>query len=131
MNPVSDPGWNLSCLSPARLTSASPAQRHHVAMPWRAPDQEPVHRDFRLNPYRDRAGRLLRRNAPAATLYLRVELWWRQLSGHLWRRRWSEPMAWDPGRFIYRGESLRVQWPNDTESQTIREDVFGLDDPSE
>jgi hypothetical protein len=53
------------------------------------PDNEPLP-DVRLNPYRDRAGRLRDASGAAGVVYVRVQPIWRQ-SGHLWWHRWSEP----------------------------------------
>jgi hypothetical protein len=54
-------------------------------------ENETQARDVRLDPYRERAGILTSAGDRDATLFLRMETWWTQTSGHLWWRQWSEP----------------------------------------
>ncbi|GAA4609765.1 hypothetical protein GCM10023107_93310 [Actinoplanes octamycinicus] len=124
-------------------------------MPFRPP---PGHADPdpRFDPYRERAGVLADQGEPFGVLYLRFDTSWRQLGGHLWWRRWSEPREhvtgylalndggfddfvedadtvaeeleyWDRGRFPYRGLLLTVEWLDDEGSRRARSDAFGLD----
>jgi hypothetical protein len=60
-------------------------------MPWNPPSAS-GEQDLRLAPYRDRAVALSRDGVAVGLGYVRVELWWAQLGGRLWWRRWSPPL---------------------------------------
>lgn len=126
-------------------------------MPCRPPQSDAVHaRDFRLDPYRERAAILASGTGREATLFIRVEAWWTSTGGHLWWRRWSDPYEvphgyllfrdgefddwvvdrqelekdladWSQSRFRYVGEHLVVEWLDAAASQHVRDHVFGLD----
>jgi len=95
---------------------------------------------------------------PAATIFMRMEVYWEQVGGFLWWRRWSSPSElphgfvlfedgvfddfldpidvvaqdvsdWSHGRFRYGGRDLQVEWLDDTESLRVRNEVFGLGAP--
>ncbi|QGN45618.1 hypothetical protein ACN26Y_04640 [Micromonospora sp. WMMD558] len=129
-------------------------------MSWHRRTNGPTRRDPRLDPFRERAARLVRNGEPVATLYLRVETCWWQPGGRLWWRTWSEAKEqvhgfvlmqagvfddfivdvddlddelpdWADNRFHYRGEALTAQWLDDRSSRTVRIDVFGLDEDGE
>lgn len=129
-------------------------------MSWRPPEGIPAWtHDPRLDPYRERAATLGGRGAVHATLFVRVEVHWTHVSGHLWWRRWSEPfevphgfMVFADGRFDdwlvgreeldedladwsrstlrYCGELLDVEWLDDGASRHVRDEVLGLGPPT-
>lgn len=126
-------------------------------MPWRPPrGDEGKPRDFRLDPYRERAAILTSGTGRDATLFVRVETWWMSTGGHLWWRRWSDPyevphgymlfvdgefhdwvvgreeiaqevVEWSRNRMRYVGEVLEVEWFDGAASQHVRDQVFRLD----
>ena len=128
-------------------------------MPWRPPDELPARvRDIRRDPYRERAAILTSRGDLDATLFLRMETHWTQMSGHLWWRLWSEPRElphgymvftngelddwivypddlgqnladWTANKLRYVGELLDVEWLDDKASRHVRDHVPGLDAP--
>jgi hypothetical protein len=128
-------------------------------MSWRPPyeDESQAH-DPRLDPYRERAAILSGSRDLDATLFLRMETYWPQISGHLWWRRWSEPyesphgymvftngefddwvvypnvldeelVVWSQNKVSYAGELLDAVWLDDAASRHVREHVMGLDSP--
>jgi hypothetical protein len=128
----------------------------HRRVPWRPPINQPVVRDARLDPYRERGGLLFRGTDQVTTVYIRVEAVWTQVGGHLWWRRWSGPTEvihefhvtesgafddyvfgseamddelanWNLGRFLYGDELLQVSWLDDDASQQVRVETLGLD----
>jgi hypothetical protein len=128
-------------------------------MPWRPPYELPAQaRDVRLDPYRERAAILTSRGDLDATLFLRMETYWTQTSGHLWWRQWSEPYElphgymefmngefddwivypdvldqdladWSGNKLRYVGELLDVEWLDDEASRHVRDHVLGLEAP--
>lgn len=122
-----------------------------TCMPWRPPADAPEARDSRLDPYRDRAAVLRDEEGVFATIYVRVETYWRRVGGHLWWRRWADPHEvligvmdfehdgmhtdwltgpehldeeledWGSGRFRYVGETYRLEWLDDEATRQVRE----------
>lgn len=72
-------------------------------MSWRPTfENESQGRDYRLDPYRERAAILIADGEVTATLSVRVETWWTRRSGYLWWKRWSQPFELPHGymRFV-------------------------------
>lgn len=130
-------------------------------MSWRPTfEKEPRGRDARLDPYRERAAILSVHGEATTTLFVRVETWWTQRSGHLWWTRWSQQLFkvthgymefvdgsfddwivgeneldedvrdWARNKLRYVGQALDVEWLDDSASEHVRVDVLGLDPPS-
>jgi hypothetical protein len=126
----------------------------HVIMPRRPPTVGP--RDDRLDPYRERAGLLseIPSGQLVATVFVRVVCYW-DTRGFLWWKHFSNPHEvphgllldtdgrfddfvdpieevakdindWSRGLFRLRGRTLSVVWLDDSESQMICENAFGL-----
>lgn len=121
-----------------------------TGMSWRPPSARPADLDTRLDPYRERGGRLHRPDGTfVADMYVQPEIYWQQ-RGILWWRRWSKPtemvhgylfyadghfddflatddelkhdlQGWSLGRFLLRGEDLKVFWLDDEQSRLLRE----------
>jgi hypothetical protein len=84
-------------------------------MSWRPPyENEPQARDARLDPCRERAAILTSSRDLDATLFLRMESYWPQTSGHLWWRQWSEPYESPHGYMVFTNGGFTdwVVYPN-------------------
>jgi hypothetical protein len=125
-------------------------------VPWRPPYEiEAQARDARLDPYRERAAILTSPGGLVATLFVRMETYWTQTSGHLWWRQWSGPYEvphgymmladggfddwvvgqellhedltdWSQNKLRYDGEVLDIEWLDDRASRHVRDHVLGL-----
>jgi hypothetical protein len=126
-------------------------------MPWRPTFDESV--DSRLDPFRERAGRLTDDDGGQGWVYVRPWVIANRAGGHLWWQRWgpqfevsagyvlmdgdgfpsdwvdqrevdaAEVRDWAAGRFVWIGRDFRVSWVDAEESRRIRDEVLSLGPP--
>ena len=121
----------------------------------RRPDWSQHTPNARFDAYRERVGRLYRRDQEVGLLLIRVDVRATPVPGHWWWTKWSptydSPWEWvildgkfsdhvvgpdgveralqdyAAWRFIYNGEPLRVHWTTAGESSRLRQEAFGHD----
>lgn len=134
--------------------------RHHCddeAVPWRPTFDDSV--DSRLDPFRERAGRLTDARGAQGWVFVRPWIIADRVGGRLWWQRWgtqyeasagyvlmdgetvpgdwverradvaAEVRDWESGRFAWLGRELKVTWVDDEESRRVRDQVFELGPP--
>ena len=121
----------------------------------RKPDWSQHAPERRFDPYRGRVGHLFRDGEEVGLLLVRVEVRATVVSGRLWWTKWSPTFdsLWEwvlldgrfsdhavagdevdqtlrsyvDGRYLFQGETLRVEWSTPAGSARLREDAFGTD----
>ncbi|MGO4958426.1 hypothetical protein ACTQ49_14365 [Luteococcus sp. Sow4_B9] len=129
-------------------------------MPWKPPSSKTATRDPRLAMIRGKSAHLVdNQGRVIATMLLDGEEWVRQLGGHLWWRRWSQPQETLHGylvfpdgtfsdwvdqpedlhptlgllldnRFEWRSPTYLVRWLKGHEVAAARASFFGPTDPT-
>lgn len=127
---------------------------HDRVVPWRPVFDDS--RDIQLDPFRERAGRLIDPSGSRGWVFVRPWVEAQREGGHLWWRRWSpqrevsagfvmldggdmlddwvdqpeevarEVRSWSEGRFTWRGVEYAVSWADADESRRVRDEVFQL-----